>query len=47
MIRCLLGHKWKLIGEGDLLRNCDNRVVGSFLVLQCERCGNIKRKNFR
>ena len=47
MILCLLGHKWKLIGEGVLHRNVDNRPIGSFLVLQCERCGNIKRKDLK
>lgn len=47
MIRCLLGHKWKVVGQGDLCRVVDDRVVGSFLILQCEQCGNIKRKDLK
>lgn len=37
-------HKWKIITEGHLA-DSNSVVVGNYYDLQCEHCGNIKRKN--
>ena len=36
-------HKWKIIEDGKLQHN--GAVVGCYHILQCEKCGNVKRKN--
>lgn len=42
-IRCLLGHRWVLVGIRDICRIVDNRAVGSELLVQCSECGKLKK----
>lgn len=37
-------HKWVILGSGEIE---GGRIVGHYFDLQCEKCGNIKRKNSR
>jgi len=36
-------HKWKIIDERDF-SDYDGRRIGTSYYLQCEKCGNVKRK---
>ena len=37
-------HKWVVLHTGRIADETD-LVVGTFYTLQCEKCGDIKRKN--
>jgi hypothetical protein len=37
-------HKWVVLHKGGIADDFNN-VVGTFYNLQCEKCGDIKRKN--
>ena len=37
-------HKWVVLHRGQILDEFNNNV-GAFYNLQCEKCGDIKRKN--
>lgn len=37
-------HKWVILHEGGILDEF-NSPIGHFYNLQCEKCGDIKRKN--
>jgi hypothetical protein len=48
LLKRLLGfcnHKWKIIKTGDII-NENGGCIGKYYVLQCEHCGNIKKKDF-
>jgi len=36
-------HKWKIIKEGELSKTNGNSVIGVFYVMQCEKCGELKK----
>jgi hypothetical protein len=35
-------HRWKIHSE-DVLKVADSKVVGQRYILQCEKCGDLKR----
>lgn len=47
ILLCLLGHKYELLGKGDMLRHVDNARVGTYVLSRCIRCGKIKRNVFK
>lgn len=40
----LCNHKWKVIAKGRVEDAYTERMIGKWYDLQCEKCGNIKRK---
>jgi len=41
--RCLLGHKWESYGYQDMVRRCDNKVIGALITQRCTVCGKLNR----
>jgi hypothetical protein len=44
IIGCFCNHKWEIIETNTLSRREGGIPYGQVLVLQCEKCGNIKTK---
>lgn len=38
-------HKWKIIHEARVVDDSGEKRVGQAYILQCERCGIVKRKD--
>ena len=42
-------HNWKTIKQGEILSRTGpefGAVIGYYYILQCEKCGKIKKENF-
>jgi len=46
-LRCILGHKWEDFSWGDMIRICDNKPAGSYVILRCSVCGKMKQHQFK
>lgn len=39
-------HKWKILETSDIVEYDERTKIGRSFTLQCEKCGNLQRKNF-
>lgn len=39
-------HKFTMIGKGDII-NDDGDAIGIYHALQCDKCGDVKTRQFR